>query len=728
MKKSISPRSCKPLAHLLFTCLLLLGCGLFSLARAANGAPVLITRPTSTRAVALESPSLRAEPFSLSATIPFGTDARTRIMVFALNLDLLVGEGANAFSADVEDSSRKIYPLKVEYVGPVPGFEGVTGIIVRLSDQLAAVNNGDVGDVLLRVNLHGVASNRVRIAIGHVGGGPADDAGSVPTPAPTTPPTATPASTPNPYTDPALAAGDDGVRFLEQATWGPTAADLTHLRTIGFRAYLNEQFNLPASTYPALGLVPNDTNTGCPQTDATQRNICLRDNYSMYPLQRRFFVNALYGPDQLRQRTAFALHKILVVSGRDIFVTSWMTPYLRIFDQNAFGNFRQLLYDITLNPAMGNYLDMASSRRTNPNENYAREILQLFSIGLDELNPDGTPKLDAQGNRIPTYDQTTITNFARVFTGWTIPVASAGTQDYINPMIVSNENNHDTGQKVLLRGQVLPPNQSSAQDLNAAIDNIFNHPNVGPFISKQLIQNLVTSNPSPAYVERVAAVFNNNGAGVRGDLRAVVTAILLDPEARGDVKTDPNYGHLREPVLFITNILRAFNARSADGTTTSDGYLAPRSTEMDQDLFRPPTVFSYFPADNGVPGSNLSGPEFGILSTATSLKRANFVNQIVFNGIPRTTDLAQTSPQGTALDLTALQALAADPQQLVDALNTRISPSVVPLMHGTMTTAMRSSIISAVQSIPTTDPQYQLKRARTAVYLVATSSQYQVER
>jgi uncharacterized protein (DUF1800 family) len=728
MKKSNSPRTCKPLAHLLFTCLLLFGCGLFSLARAATGAPVLITHPTSTRAVALESPSLKAEPFSLSATIPFGTDARTRIMVFALNLDLLVGEGANAFSADVEDSSRKTYPLKVEYVGPVPGFEGVTGIIVRLSDQLAAVNNGDVGDVLLRVNLHGVASNRVRIAIGHVGGGPADDAGSVPTPAPTTPPSATPASTPNPYTDPALAAGDDGVRFLEQATWGPTAAELAHLRTIGFRAYLNEQFNLPASTYPALGLVPNDTNTGCPQTDATQRNICLRDNYSMYPLQRRFFVNALYGPDQLRQRTAFALHKMLVVSGRDIFVTSWMTPYLRIFDRNAFGNFRQLLYDITLNPAMGNYLDMASSRRTNPNENYAREILQLFSIGLDELNPDGTPKLDAQGNRIPTYDQTTITNFARVFTGWTIPVAAAGTQDYINPMIVTNENNHDTGQKVLLGGQVLPPNQSSAQDLNAAIDNIFNHPNVGPFISKQLIQSLVTSNPSPAYVERVAAVFNNNGAGVRGDLRAVVTAILLDPEARGEVKTDPNYGHLREPVLFITNILRAFNARSADGTTTSDGYLAPRSAEMDQDLFRPPTVFSYFPADNGVPGSNLSGPEFGILSTATSLKRANFVNQVVFNGIPRTTDVAQTSPLGTALDLTALQALAADPQQLVDALNTRVSPNVVPLMHGTMTSAMRSSIISAVQSIPTTDPQYQLKRARTAVYLVATSSQYQVER
>jgi uncharacterized protein (DUF1800 family) len=713
---------------MLLVCVPLIACGAFSFIEAASSAPVLLSQQGSTRAVALESATFKAEPFSLNATFPFSPDTRTRIMLFALNPDLLTGEGINAFTADLEDSSHKLYPLKVEYVGAVPGFEGITSIIVRLNDELAAVNNGDVGDVLLRINLHGVASNRVRIGIGHIGGGPADDAGSVPTPAPETPPAPTPASTPNPYTDPALAAGNDGVRFLEQASWGPTPSDLAHLRSIGFRAYLNEQFNLPASSYPSLALVADDSNTGCPQADATQRNICLRDSYSMYPLQRRFFVNALYGPDQLRQRVAFALHKIMVVSGRDINVASWMTPYLRLFDQHAFGNFRQLLQDITLNPAMGSYLDMASSRKTNPNENYAREILQLFSVGQDQLNPDGTPALDAQGNRIPTYDQTTITNFARVFTGWAIPVASAGTHDYINPMVVSSENNHDTGQKVLLNGQTLAANQNSTQDLNAALDNIFNHPNVGPFIGKQLIQSLVTSNPSPAYVQRVAAVFNNNGAGVRGDLKAVVTAVLLDPEARGDAKTDPNYGHLREPVLYIANILRAYGARSADGTTSSDGYLAPRGVEMDQDLFRPPTVFSYFPADYGLPGSDLFGPEFGVLSTTTSLKRANFVNLIVYTGIAKSTDATQNAPDGTSLNFTALQGLADNPPQLVDALNLQISPNVVPLMHGTMSAAVRAAIISAVQSIPTTDSQYQLKRARVAAYLVATSSQYQVEK
>src|SRR5205085_5769649 len=293
--------------------------------------------------------------------------------------------------------------------------------------------------------------------------------------------------------------------------------------------------------------------------------------------------------------------------------------------------------------------------RTAPNENYAREVMQLFSIGVDKLNQDGTPVLDANGNRIPTYGQTEITNFARVFTGWVIPNTTTNTfngqsvPDYLQPMALSNNiganGPADIDAKTLLNGQPLPACSNCAGDaanmaayknaeLNAAIDNLFNHPNTGPYVCTQLIHQLVTSNPSPAYVGRCAAAFANNGSGVRGDMKAIITAILLDPEARGDVKTDPNYGRLREPVQFVLNLLRTFNA-------TSDGalfnfvpgnmecgrtFLTPFSTCMGQYLFNPPTVFRYYPADYVLPGTNLLAPEFGILDSQIAYPRINFVD------------------------------------------------------------------------------------------------------
>ena len=708
-------------------CLLMAMCGTLSLVKAGPQGPILLSEPDSTRAIALDATTFTREPFAATAAIKFGADQRTRIMLFAMNLDLLPNEltdgngiedcnkAPKAFTAEAEDSLRRRYALTVECVRRVPEQEWMYAVVLRLNDSM-----GNLGDVLININLHGVASNRVRVAIGHKGGGPPDDSSAVATPAPAVLPSPIPTPTVPPLRGPASTA--DVVRFLEQATFGPTSAEVARVRSIGFRAYLNEQFAAPMSSYPTLTLMPTDQNTGCPSGSPST---CGRDNYTMYPLQMRFFQNALNtqpGNDQLRQRVAFALHQIFVVSGRDVNQPSWMAPYLQTLDRNAFGNFRQLLYEITLNPAMGNYLDMAGNNKNNPNENYAREILQLFSVGLDKLNPDGTPQLDANGNRIPTYDQATITHFARVFTGWVIPgvPGQAGVPDYINPMVVTRETNHDTGQKVLLNGAVLPAGQTSAKDLNDAIDNIFNHSNVGPFIGKQLIQHLVTSNPSSAYVERVAAAFNNNCSGLypdspcsgaRGDMKAVITAILLDPEARGDAKTAQDYGHLREPALFITNILRACEA-------TSDGYLNPNSVTLEQDVFRPPTVFNYFPADYVVPGTDLSGPEFGILSTSTALRRANFVNTILFNGIAAGTN----APTGTpALTLPALQPLADDPSALVEELN-RL------MLHGTMSKTMRNSIVQAMSSVPTTDASYKLKRARMAVYLVATSSQYQVEK
>jgi hypothetical protein len=522
---------------------------------------------------------------------------------------------------------------------------------------------------------------------------------------------------PAPPADGGLPSAAEAARFLQQSTWGPTIELIAHVQEVGFERFLDEQFAAPLSSYPTLPLVPTTPPDDCPPA-----SICRRDNYSLYPVQTRFFTNALYGQDQLRQRVAFALHQIFVVSGIDIGqgYPSRFTPYLQVLDRNAFGNFRTLLYDITLNAAMGNYLDMANNNKANPNENYAREILQLFSIGLYRLNANGSPVLDSQGQPIPTYDQDTVNAFARVFTGWTFAPAQNGIANYIDPMRVANAANHDTGAKTLLRGVTLPPIrtatvQTVTKDLNDALDNIFQDPNVGPFIGRQLIQHLVTSNPSPAYIERITHAFNDNGSGVRGDLKAVVRAILLDPEARA--ANNLQSGHLIHPVLLITNLLRAFNARSADGTGQSDGYLNPQSQSMGMDVFSPPSVFSYFSPFGGVPGSGLRGPEFGLMNTSTAVRRANFVNTLVFSQIRPSTN-SPFNPSGTSLDFSAFTPLAGTPEALVDALNTL-------MMAGRMSSDMRSAVVSAVRAVAASNS---LKRVRTAVYLIATSSQYQVER
>ena len=749
-------------------------CGAFAPATAAPSvSPTLISVSAgSTRAVALESVSMRSEPFSLLSEGNFSpNDPRTRITLFVMNLDLLAGETHNSLTADAEDAAHMHYPLKVEYVGQVPNFPGIYMVVMRLNDLMTA----NLGDVLVRLNLHGVGSNRVRVAIGQIGGGPADDPGAVGTPAPQTPP---PAPTPltiaqfqAQYSDPLFPSDQDIRRFLEQATWGPRGddSDLQHIRSVGIAAYINEQFNTPplfndssdplflvSSDYPASPPYPQfyPASPPAPACDS----VCQRDFYSLYPLQRQFMLNALTQQDQLRQRVSFAFHKFIVVGGQQLNSNQpfWFAPYLQTIDRNSFGNFRTMLYEITLNPGMGEYLNMRGNSVVNranptPNENYAREIMQLFSIGVDVLNQDGTPVLDAQGNRVPSYDQTTIANLARVFTGWDLDAnkisvvdGTATVANYQDPMVPNgNRNRYDIAQKTLLTdinhaNPVVVPacanctTGTSAQQtaatqayavtsLNTAIDNLFNHPNTGPYVCSQLIHQMVTSNPSPAYVGRCSAAFANNGSGVRGDIKAVITAILLDPEARGAAKTDPNYGHLREPVLLMTHLLRAFNATS-DGVlvTSSPGSF---SNNMGQNVFNPPTVFSYFPSDYGLPGTNLVGPEFGILDTSTTYQRTNFMNTLFLansgNGIPINNP---NRPAGTQLNYSTYQALAGNPQQLVDALNTR-------LMHGTMSQAMNANIVATVTAITNANATTQaLQRTQTAIYLVATSAQYQVER
>ena len=728
--------------------LVMLVVGGLSRLQAAPKTPRLISQSNSTRAVAFESVTMVAEPFPLTASVAFSSDMRTRICIFAMDVELLgtVGnnnfaEGANSFTADAQDAAGKLYSFRVEHVGQVPGFPGITMIIVRLADDM-----GDVGDVLLRVNLRGMGSNRVRVAIGHMGGGPPDDTGAVPTPAPATPPLADPPLELDPFTGAASEA--DTVRFLEQASWGPTTAEINRVKTMGFMAYLNEQFNLPpanvskGSNYPDLSFPPDDQALGCPTGSPPE---CVRDNYSIYPIQRTFFSSALNGQDQLRQRVAFALHQVLVVSGLSpLNRASWMTPYLQALDRGAFGNYRQLLTDVTLNPAMGEYLDMRLSTRLNPNENFAREVLQLFSIGVNELNVDGTPKLDAQGVPIPSYSQTTVNEFTRLFTGWNFAAAiGPGITNWRDPMVPRGGTTHDFGSKTLLSGFSTAacssssgaPNVACAQaDMTAGLDNIFNHPNVGPFVGKQLIQHLVTSNPTPGYVSRVARVFNNDCDALypqgclnqRGNMKAVVQAVLLDPEARGDQKTDPNYGKLREPAQYITNILRAFDVKSFDKTSTSDGVLAGRSTvnftgTLDQPIFEPATVFSYYQPGYEVPGIKILGPAFGILSTSTTLRRANNANTLIYTGVAPTVAPNTDRPRGTSVDLSSLEALASDPNAMANHLNTL-------LLHGTMSAAVRSSLITAINAIPTSDTNFARKRAQMAAYLVTTSSQYDIQR
>jgi uncharacterized protein (DUF1800 family) len=424
-----------------------------------------------------------------------------------------------------------------------------------------------------------------------------------------------------------------------------------------------------------------------------------------------------------------------------------MRGYQQLLYRSAFGNFRQLLHDMTLNSAMGRFLNMLNNRcqtrippevdvcrngvSSKPNENYAREILQLFSIGTFLLRQDGTHQVDGNGNPIATYNQHMIEEFARVLTGWILAPTLAGPADiggtvpnYRDPMRVrrdgqGREDYHDRGPKTLLSGVTLPAGQSQEQDLNAAIDNIIQHQNVAPFISKQLIQHLVTSNPSPGYVERIAGVFAAKREAPT-QLQEVVRAILLDPEARGDFKdpaAEPSYGKLREPVLFITNILRAFNA-------TSDGVLDALNVEgsaigsgaMSQEVFRAPSVFNFYPPTARMPGEpGVLGPPFTIFSSLTSLRRDNFVNRVIFATIPAD---PPHRPTGTSIDLAVWDALGNDPDQLIATLNEL-------LLHGTMSGEMRHIISEAVASIPADNRRL---RAQTAMYLIATSPQYQVQR
>lgn len=707
--------------------------------------PILITENDSTRALAQPARSSRRTGPSRIRSQAFASNSKT--VLYVTNIDLMEGEGANAFRVYVNDAKGRTYRYPVIDLRESPFAKNVYEIVVLLTDELKFWEPPtEDGDVLVYLTWRGLASNQVKLGLGKIGGGPKESENAKPAPLSSVSSKIIKSEPENSSFVPEFVGyrwSGDRKRMLEQSTFGPTSLMDNSMRRLGLRTWLNTQLDATypsnGTPYPSFPLMPTNPPGDCngtenptsvPPDPPDQYPNCFRDHYSMYGVQNWFFREAFYGNAQLRHRVAWALHQLWVTSGLDIQQGSYMIQYHKVLSNNAFGNFRTLMKDMTLNPAMGEYLDMRRSTRTNPNENYPREILQLFTIGLFMLNQDGTLQRDANNNPIPTYDQNTVNNFTKVFTGWTLCETTAlcpnrpvgGAPNYIDPMLL-NQTNHDVTAKTLLSypnavNQNIAANLNGNTELDLALDNIFYHPNVGPFVSRYLIQHLVTSDPTPAYVGRVAAVFNNNGSGVRGDLRAVVKAILLDPEARGDVKTDPNYGKLREPVQLMTNLFRTFNVRSADGTQQSDGVVAGLPTIMLQNPFNPPTVFNYYAPGYVVPGTTLNGPEFGIMTTGTSIARANFANTMVFNRINVS---SPTVPLGTSLDFSEMQALAAADatgNQLLDALNQQ-------MMNGNMPAAMRTTILNAVTVVPSASP---LARVQQAVYLIATSSQYQVQR
>jgi uncharacterized protein (DUF1800 family) len=502
----------------------------------------------------------------------------------------------------------------------------------------------------------------------------------------------------NAQPQPSAMTASAAARFLDQATWGPTPAAITELQRLGISGWLTAEFAANSSDLP----------------DQPVLNASGKSNNDLRPVEQALIQNAVTGSDQLRQRVAFILSQIWVVSAESGVAPAYAyPPYWRIFRDNAFGNYRDIIKAVSLSPAMGRYLNMANNNKGNPakgtsaNENYARELLQVFTIGLSELNTDGTPVLDSNHNPVPLYDQTTIVNMAKLLTGWTYPTAPDATAKANNPAYYIGQmfavpSRHDTSAKIIIGNTQVPAGQTAEQDLDSLLDALMNETTMAPFISQQLIEHMVTSNPSPAYVQRVANVFLNDGRGVRGDLEAVITAILTDPEARaGDdpsAALAPNFGHLREPLLLMTNLLRGLNA-----TLTAKSAIYNETALLGENLFHEPSVFSYFSPQYRTP-QGLLGPEFQIYSTQTAASRADIVNSLLYGRLD----------SGTTVDLSPFVARAGNTDTLLEYIGSIF-------LHGAMSPDLKTAAGEAADAAPT--PR---AKAQAALYVVLTSGEYQV--
>jgi uncharacterized protein (DUF1800 family) len=510
---------------------------------------------------------------------------------------------------------------------------------------------------------------------------------------------------------------DNASRLLTQATFGITSVqEIMTVREFGVQAWLDKQFSLPAPSYLdyLVQQAPRSSNAK-PSEEMAYEAI---------------WQHWLYSPAQLRARTSFALSEIFVISNvaPDLNPMA-MASYMEMLNRNGFGNYRGLLEQVTLHPAMGYYLNMIESEKenpdkgTHPNENYAREVLQLFSIGLVQLNLDGTVKKDVDGKPIPTFNEEVVKGFAKAFSGWSYggrDTADAnsfqnGQENWTIPM-QAWASKHSTASKQLLDNVVISAGQTPQYDMQVALDNIANHPNVAPFISRRLIQRFVTSNPTPSFIQRVATVFNNNGSGVRGDLRAVITAILTDAEARNPSASGAVlFGKQREPVIRFANFLRALNAMAASGHNEIH-YLDSADNALGQSPLLSPSVFNFFSPDFKSPGeiavAGLNAPEFQATTETSMVGGLNFFAKLFRDGG------YGSNENQLKLDFSLFDDVAGDASQLIDRIDTLFA-------NQSLSPATRSAMMRAINSI---DAKSKTERIRTALILISIAPEFVIQK
>jgi uncharacterized protein (DUF1800 family) len=563
-------------------------------------------------------------------------------------------------------------------------------------EQLAEARNRD--DVIVPSSLAGlVTATLPMVALAACGGGDGAISTAPPTPTPppvvVVPPTQTQAS-----------------RFLSQTSMGATKVEIDKVVSQGYDAWITAQFSTPRATSHWDWLVASGYNV-----------IGNKDNQNGFT--NTVWRQAISGEDQLRQRVTSALSNFIVVGIDGIMGTSYQqfaaAAYLDVLADNAFGNFRELIERVSLNLAMGYYLTFINNKKANPttgaqpDENYARELMQLFTLGLYNLNADGTLQLSG-GNPVETYGPADVSGLARVFTGFRADGSDFNTPDRARRPLIQLATDHETGTKTFL-GATIPAGTDGFASLKIALDTIFAHPNVPPFVSKQLIQRLITSNPSPAYVGRVSTIFANNGSGVRGDMKAVIRAILLDTEARSDASlTSTSAGKLREPVIRLTNWARAFGVTSpsnawAIGDTNS------QTTRLGQTIGKSPSVFNFFrpgytPPNTVISTGQLVAPEFQVTNELSVVGYINYMQTLI-----------QSGTGDVKADYTSILTKATDSAALISEIN-------LVLASGNLSTATIATIKTAVDAIGTTTPALLANRVYTAILLTMASTDYIVQK
>ena len=541
-------------------------------------------------------------------------------------------------------------------------------------------------------------------------------------------------------------------RLLQQGTFGASEAGIAEVMIKGPRRWLVEQFAMPTSTYgyrdrDAIHKWPNRDTGFCDQfaSGSSERDNCWRDNYSSDLIKLDFFKQASLGTDQLRQRMAHAFSQIIVTSEVEVDGLYGLADYHQKMRDVSLSNYRDILMLAATHPIMGRYLNMVDNDASDPNENFARELLQLFSVGTCELNADGTLK---GGRCEASYNNELVREYAYALSGWTYPLGGLNpwcssncgwtNPRYVKGAMVAVESAHDKKARTLLGAKAIAAGTTAPQALNAVIDSLMNHPNIAPFISKQLIQFFVKSNPSPAYVGRVSAAFSAGkfetfGTGTKGDLKAVIAAVLLDSEARDDALADiASAGKLREPIILMVNAVRALNGYTDGEPMGRYGW----GSTLSQPVFNSPSVFNFYTPDYPLPGGGVGvvAPQFQLINANTSIAWVNFTNDVIYwwynkgAGLEPKAGMAGTT--GTRVSYAAWEAEAGDANKLIDRLD-RV------LTGGKVSAAGRTAIANAVGSYTSNDTwltdannntSWQRERVRTAAYLLLASPHFQVQR